>query len=145
MASGQLSTVVRHLHRLVDGPGITELSDAQLLERFTLRRDEGAFAALVRRYGPMVLGVCRRVLGNAHDAEDAFQATFLVLLRKAAAIRRGESLGCWLHEVSLRTALRARARDAQRRRHEQRVPDMPPTDFLASVVWRDLQPVLDEE
>ncbi len=144
MASGQLSTVVRHLHRL-GGEAQGEAGDGQLLERFAARQDQAAFAALVRRHGPMVLAVCRRVLGNAHDAEDAFQATFLILVRKAGSIRSREALGGWLHEVALRVAQRARARATNRRRHEQRVPDMPRKDFLAPVVWRDLQPVLDEE
>jgi RNA polymerase sigma factor (sigma-70 family) len=145
MASGQLSTVVRHLHRFAGGAQPGDEGDAQLLERFTARRDEAAFAALVRRHGPMVLAVCRRVLGNAHDAEDAFQAVFLALVRKAGSIRRRAALGGWLHEVALRVALRARASAQRRRQHEQRVPDMPKRDFLVTVVWRDLQPVLDEE
>ena len=86
MATGQMSSVIQHFRRaalLQDGGGMT---DGQLLERFLARRDEAAFEALVRRHGPMVLGVCRRVLHNAHDAEDAFQATFLVLVRKAASL-----------------------------------------------------------
>src|SRR5437762_2365355 len=73
------------------------LSDGELVERFLLRRDEAAFAALVRRHGPMVLAVCRRLLGHAQDAEDAFQATFLLLVRRAGAIRRRESVGSWLY------------------------------------------------
>jgi RNA polymerase sigma factor (sigma-70 family) len=144
MASGQLSTVLRHLHKLTDAAQAGGLTDAELLERFASRRDEAAFAALVKRHGPMVLAVCRRVLGNPHDAEDAFQATFLVLVRRACSLRR-EALGGWLHEVALRVALRARASAHSRRRHEQRAPDMPRKDFLATVVWRDLRPVLDEE
>ncbi|MCI0456964.1 MAG: sigma-70 family RNA polymerase sigma factor [Gemmataceae bacterium] len=142
MRPARWHTVVRHLHTLA-GPG--EATDSELLERFTAQRQESAFAALVRRHGPMVLGVCRRILGNAHDAEDAFQATFLVLVRKASTIRTGAALGGWLHEVATRLALRARASAANRRLHEQQVPHMAEHDFLAGVVWRDLQPVLDEE
>jgi RNA polymerase sigma factor (sigma-70 family) len=145
MPTGRLSTLVRRLHDLAELPHAAEVSDAQLLERFTTAQEEAAFAALVRRHGPLVLGVCRRVLHNPHDAEDAFQATFLILVRKAASIKQGAALGCWLHEVALRTAVRLRAREAGRRQREQRVPDMPQKDCLAAVVWRDLQPVLDEE
>jgi RNA polymerase sigma factor (sigma-70 family) len=145
MASGQLSTVVRHLHRLAAVPPAGEGSDAQLLERFVARRDQAAFAALLRRHGPMVLGVCRRVLRNVHDAEDAFQATFLILARKADAIGKPAALPGWLHEVARRTAVRARASETNRRQRERQVPDMPQTDFIADVAWRDLQPVLDEE
>jgi RNA polymerase sigma factor (sigma-70 family) len=146
MATGQLAAVLRHLHRLAGVPEGGELTDAQLLQQFLARRDEAAFAVLVRRHGPMVLGVCRRVLQNAQDAEDAFQATFLILARKAAAIADpGEALGGWLHQVAHRTALRARDRRASRRRHERQARAMHPPDFIAAVVWRDLQPVLDEE
>src|SRR5215470_2065575 len=141
MASTQLSTVVRHLHQLAGNAQAGDVTHAELLGRFAARRDEAAVAALVRRHGPMVLATCRRVLGNAHDAEDAFQAVFLVLVRKAGSIKRRAALAGWLYEVALRVALRARESANRRRRHEQRVPDMPRKDFLTTVVWRDLRPV----
>jgi RNA polymerase sigma factor (sigma-70 family) len=99
------------------------LSDAQLLERFLLRHDEAAeaaFAALLERHGPMVLAVCRRVLNDPHDAQDAFQATFLVLVRKAGTIRKRESIADWLHGVALRVAAHARADSVRRRAVERR-------------------------
>jgi RNA polymerase sigma factor (sigma-70 family) len=145
MATGQLSTVLRHIHKLVDAHRTEELTDAQLLERFVSRHEEAAFAALVQRYGPMVLGVCRRVLHHEHDAEDAFQATFLILVRKAARIGKREALGCWLHQVAYRLALKAKASAARRRLRERRVTSMQQTDFIATVAWNDLRPVLDEE
>ena len=117
MATGQLHSLARHLRRLAlsgDGP-----TDGQLLERLLTWREEAAFEALVRRHGPMVLGVCRRVLHDAHDAEDACQATFLVLARKAASIRRPGAVGSWLHGVAHRVALKAKAQAALRRRHEE--------------------------
>lgn len=141
MATAALSPVIRFLRRVAaDGPGPT---DAELLECFRRTRDEAAFATLVRRHGPMVLGVCRRVLGNPHDAEDACQAVFLVLARKAAAVGRPELLGNWLYGVAWRTARKARAR---RQRH-------PPSVSLSAVAapnsvqaaWPDLRPVLDDE
>jgi RNA polymerase sigma factor (sigma-70 family) len=115
-----MNAVLRHLHRaalLQAGGGLT---DGQLLGRFLTGRDEDAFAALVRRHGPMVLAVCRRILGDDHDAEDAFQATFLVLVRKAAALCRHPILGPWLHGVAYRTSLKARTMMARRRARERR-------------------------
>jgi RNA polymerase sigma factor (sigma-70 family) len=137
--------MLRQIRRLTGVPAAAELSDAEALERFARRQDEGAFTALVRRHGPMVLGVCRRVLGNVHDAEDAFQATFLILARKAGSISKPEALVGWLYEVARRTAERARASARARRYHERRAADVAQTDFIAAVAWRDLQPVLDEE
>src|SRR5437016_461634 len=107
MANRQLDT---HLSRARDGaamPTANELSDGQLLQRFITRRDETAFTALVQRHGPMVLAVCRRVLHDPHHAEDAFQATFLTLVKKAAAIGQPELLANWLYGVAYRTARKA--------------------------------------
>jgi RNA polymerase sigma factor (sigma-70 family) len=118
-------------------------ADRDLLRAFLTDRDEPAFAALVSRHGPMVLGVCRRVLGNPHDADDAFQATFLVLARKAGSVRRPELLGNWLYGVAVRCAKRAKARAAKRQAREQPVIDWPAPE--AGPDWRDVRPVLDEE
>src|ERR1700720_1313627 len=113
-----------HIHRMA-AAAPDDCPDAQLLERFARRREEAAFAALVRRHGPMVLGVCRRVLRNQQDAEDAFQAAFLFLVRKAAAIKQRELLGNWLYGVAYRTALDARAATMRRRARERQVNRMP--------------------
>jgi RNA polymerase sigma factor (sigma-70 family) len=144
MATSQMSEVIQHLRRTVllrDGAGLT---DGQLLEDYISRRDEAAFAALVRRHGPMVWGVCRRVLGNYHDAEDAFQTTFLVLVRKAASIASRELLANWLYGVAHQTALKARATSAKRRARERQVTEMP-EPALEQDLWNDLQPLLDQE
>src|SRR5207237_1037696 len=101
MRSGLMRGVVRRLRQAALGDGGT-LSDADLLERYLVQGDDAAFAALVRRHGPMVLGVCRRVLGNPHDADDAFQATFLVLVRKAHSIVPRAQVGPWLYGVAYR-------------------------------------------
>jgi RNA polymerase sigma factor (sigma-70 family) len=121
------------------------LTDGQLLERFNHRGDQSAFAALVQRHGPLVLGVCRRVLHDDHDTEDAFQATFVVLARKAAGISKHESLPSWLYKVAYRIALRARADKARRQSHEQQAPPRPVNRVLGDVVQHELQQILDEE
>src|SRR5262245_31568095 len=145
MATGQPSRALRHLRRamlLRDGAGLT---DGQLLKDYIGRRDGAALAALVRRHAPMVWGVCRRVLADYHDAEDAFQATFLVLVRRAASITSRELLANWLYGVAHRTALKARATAARRKGRERQVTDMPEPAVTQPDQWHDLQPVLDEE
>src|SRR5258707_11683848 len=107
MSQAPTSSSLRHLHRLLGEKAARELSDGDLLQRFVDWRDETAFAALVERHGQLVLSVCRHVLHHDHDAEDSFQATFLVLAHRAASIRKGASLASWLHGVAQRTALRA--------------------------------------
>jgi RNA polymerase sigma factor (sigma-70 family) len=144
MAREPTNPVIQLLCHTAGPPPDGDLADRRLLERFVTARDEAAFAALVRRHGPMVLGVCRRLLHDAHEAEDAFQATFLVLVHKARSIGRAESLGPWLHGVACRTA--ARAREAARRRARERdAAAMPDGGPVAEVVWRELRQVLDEE
>jgi RNA polymerase sigma factor (sigma-70 family) len=120
-------------------------SDRELLAQFTARQDSDAFAALVQRHGPTVLGVCRRVLREEQDAEDAFQATFLVLVRRAASIRKPERLGNWLYGVASRTARKARTQAARRRRRESEVAPMANGDPLPNLLWQELRYLLDEE
>src|SRR5271155_2629695 len=113
MAISQMHSVIRHLRRYARLQEDAGLSDGQLLDAFFVRREEAAFEALLCRHGAMVLGVCRRILRNEADAEDAFQATFLVLVHKVASVRLRRGLGNWLHGVAYYTALKARARAAR--------------------------------
>jgi RNA polymerase sigma factor (sigma-70 family) len=123
-----------------------ELTDRILLDRFTARGDEAAFAELVRRYGALVLGVCRRVLRHEQDAEDAFQATFLVLVRQAGVLRRRESVGSWLHEVACRIALKVKRDAARRRRREKKsMREMPVATVVPELIWEETRVLLDEE
>jgi RNA polymerase sigma factor (sigma-70 family) len=140
--ANKLNKVLDHLHRTLSPTG-GELTDGQLLARFIASRDEWAFAALVRRHGPMVLGVCRRMLRHVQDAEDCFQATFLVLARKAAVVKR-EAVGSWLYSVAYRTSLRARAVHARRRAREIQVEDMPHPEVIPDET-QDWRPWLDQE
>jgi RNA polymerase sigma factor (sigma-70 family) len=116
-----------------------------LLRRFTVQRDADAFELLVRRHGPMVLSVCRRMLRDPHAAEDAFQATFLVLVRKAASLRKPELLGNWLYGVAYRIALRGRLQMTRRVDHEMRTPTLPEINQQLEVEQCEMQAVLDEE
>lgn len=138
--------VLEGVERLFRSGTAVGLSDGQLLERFATRHDEAAeaaFAALVDRHGPMVLGVCRRVLGNPHDAQDAFQATFLVLVRKAGSVRKRESLAFWLHGVARRVSAHSRAAAARRRAVERSAGESAPlayeTDPGDLEVWDEVE------
>jgi RNA polymerase sigma factor (sigma-70 family) len=137
-----LSKFLKQIHHLLTPPG-GDQTDGELLSRFVVTRDEASFAALVRRHGPMVLTVCRRMLGHAQDAEDCFQATFLVLARKAATVKR-ESVGSWLYAVAYRTSLEARAVNARRRKREKQVQEMPHPEVLPPDI-PDWRPWLDRE
>jgi RNA polymerase sigma factor (sigma-70 family) len=123
---------------------VDEVSDGHLLDLFIRHKDESAFAGLVRRHGHMVLGVCQRILANSHDAEDCFQAAFLVLVRKATTIQPREMVGNWLYGVAYRTALEAKKMAARRRNREKKKFDMrrPEADPDR---WQELRPLLDEE
>ncbi|MCI0459796.1 MAG: sigma-70 family RNA polymerase sigma factor [Gemmataceae bacterium] len=143
MSTTGAGVILRHIRGLAADGG--EAPDRDLLERFTAAGDEAAFEALVRRHGPLVLGVCRRVLGNTHDAEDAFQAAFLILARKAASIHKTESLASWLYGVAYRVAARARGREEARVRLQRRAEPRSSVDPLEEVTARELLTVLDEE
>jgi RNA polymerase sigma factor (sigma-70 family) len=138
----RLSIMLRRLCHSLATP--RELPDRQLLERFALFRDETAFDLLVRRHGPLVLGVCRRVLGDDHHAEDAFQATFLLLARKVQSIERRESVGSWLYGVAYHTSLKLRTQIGRRRRREREAAAARPLETSARGT-RDLEAILDDE
>jgi RNA polymerase sigma factor (sigma-70 family) len=122
-----------------------EASDRELLDRFHRFRDQDAFETLVRRHGPMVLGVCRRVLSHAHDAEDAFQATFMVLVRRAGSVRDPELLANFLYGVAYRVARKARTRVTRQSQLERQAKPMPAEDVYSDLVWQELRSVLDQE
>jgi RNA polymerase sigma-70 factor (ECF subfamily) len=131
MATGQPDGIFRHLRRVALLHGGVGLTDGELLEGYLTKQDEAAFESLLLRHGPMVLGVCRRVLRNEADAHDAFQATFLVFLRKAPSISRRQEVGNWLYGVARKTALKAEALNRRRRVKEaqaRRVPWTTPPD-----------------
>jgi RNA polymerase sigma factor (sigma-70 family) len=144
MATGPMTEVLRRLRgaALHNGSGMT---DGQLLECFVGRRDEAAFAALVRRHGPMVWGVCRRILPGHHDAEDAFQATFLVLVRRAESVAPGHMVANWLYGVAHRTAVKARALAARRRRREGQLAEWSEPAAGDRSADHDLRSLLDRE
>ncbi|HEV3143927.1 MAG TPA: DUF6263 family protein [Gemmataceae bacterium] len=145
MASGQFETFFRHVRRAVLPQAAGELTDAQLLERFVRSRDEAAFELLLRRHGPMVFRLCLRILRRHHDAEDAFQATFLTLARKAGTIGRRESVGSWLYKVAYRIAVRAGTALPARRLSECSLPDPSGLEPILALLSGEAQTAVDEE
>jgi RNA polymerase sigma-70 factor (ECF subfamily) len=140
-----VNAVVRYLHTLFEVRAVAGLSDGQLLDCFIARQEGAALEALVRRHGPMVWGVCRHVLRDHHDAEDAFQATFLVLTRRAASIRPREKVGNWRYGVAHQTARKARATRARRRVREGQVPDAPEPEAVSNAPRDELAELIDHE
>ena len=136
MGRGQLGPVVHQFRHLFDGRSIAGVSEWQLLHRYLDRRDEVAFEAIVSRHGPMVLGVCRRLLGDPRDVEDAFQATFLILARKGGTLLEGDPVGHWLYGVAYRVALRPGLRrlvdDRSNDRARRRSPPAPRTRIASN-------------
>jgi RNA polymerase sigma factor (sigma-70 family) len=142
MSSAQVGAVLRHIRKLAAVHTDHELPDQQLLDRFARHRDEAAFTALLQRHGPMVLSVCRNVLHNLHDAEDAFQAAFLLLAQKAGSIHRQEAVSGWLYRVAYHAALRARAKVARRKFIEKRAITMPSAGPVLDMSLREVRGVL---
>ena len=145
MPTSRTDEILQHLRRTVllhDGAGLT---DAELLTDCINGRDQAAFAVLVKRHAAMVWNVCRRVLRDHHDAEDAFQATFVVFVRKAASIANKELLAGWLYGVARQTALKARATTAKRKGRQRQMVAIPEPAVAKQDLWSDLQPLLDLE
>jgi RNA polymerase sigma factor (sigma-70 family) len=145
MPGQSIDPVVRHVRKLAGGAPSTEASDHELLCCFAADHDEAAFSVLLSRHGPMVRDVCRRLLGQKSDVDDAFQAVFLILARQAQSVRNRQSLAGWLHGVAYRTAQRARRDAARRRRREACAPARPPADPVREAAWRELCAALDAE
>lgn len=143
MTSGQPYAVLKHIRRFVGARSARHVSDRVLLDRFLERNDEAAFASLVERHGSMVLGVCRRVLRNAHDAEDAYQATFLVLARRARSIHKKDSLGSWLHGVAFRMS--SNLKKAMARKRAVTLDEIAGPDTSREASWQEAQAIVDEE
>jgi enediyne biosynthesis protein E4 len=144
MPDESLGSTVRHIVRVLSAQG-GGLTDTELLERFVQHKDEAAFEILLWRHGPMVLRTCRRIAPQRVDAEDAFQATFLVFCRKAGSIGKGEALGSWLYKVAYRIARKAQMQAARRETTADRVEEVAAPDAVDDLLWQDLRPILDEE
>lgn len=143
MKDSGINSAIRDLQTLLDEGVIGQLTDGQLLDRFLTRREAVVFEAIVHRHGSMVWSVCRRVLRDHHDAEDACQATFLVLSRKAASVMPREKVGNWLYGVAYQTSMKARATRAKRRSRESQVPKLPEPEAALEKQCDDLSPQLD--
>jgi RNA polymerase sigma factor (sigma-70 family) len=145
MATAQLGVVLRHVRSLATNRKSEEETDGALLRAFLSERDQSAFEALLRRYGPMVLRVARRTLGHDQDAEDILQAAFMLLVRQAGSIRKQESLASWLHGVAYRMATHAKRAAARRRGHESQANPTQPPDPALRAAWQEIQALLDAE
>lgn len=145
MAKAHLENAIRHIRKLAACEAANERTDRQLLHDFSVQRDQTAFAALFRRHGDLVFGVCQHVLGHGQDAEDAFQATFLVLAQSASGIKKRDAVASWLHGVAYRTAMRAKRDLARRRFHERQAMAMAKTKPRWDLALQDLQGIVDEE
>src|SRR5262245_9086126 len=145
MVTGHMNHVIQRLRRAALVRDGSAQAAGQLLETYLTRRDEAALEALLARHGPMVWGVCRRVLGDCHDAEDAFQATFLVFVRKATSVTPRAMLANWLYGVAHQTALNIRTSVRKRHRREQPMANLPEPPVMDERAWREIRPILDEE
>jgi RNA polymerase sigma factor (sigma-70 family) len=145
MSESSLGKVLAHIRRVAAAHAYRDLADSELLERFLQENDDAAFTVVIERHGPMVLGLCRRMLGNLHDAEDVCQATFLVLARKAASIRKSTALSSWLHGVACRAAGQLKRDEARRQCRERGMHAAIAKDPAGEVSWREAQTILDEE
>jgi RNA polymerase sigma factor (sigma-70 family) len=145
MASERAGTILRHIRELILTQATRNLSDGQLLQHFVTAQEEAAFSALMQRHSTLVWGVCRRYLPREHDAEDAFQATFLVLARKAGSIRKGESVGSWLFGVAHRVAMKAKLAASKRRIRESHSPGRVSEEPVTGAALHELQARLDTE
>jgi RNA polymerase sigma factor (sigma-70 family) len=145
MTGGHIGIVLRRLRGLLGAECAGGPTDGELLRRYVVARDDSAFEALLRRHGPMVLGVCRRLLGCAQDVDDAFQATFLILIRRASAIEHGDRVANWLYGVAYRVAVRARVQAAKRRDRQQPLTDVARDDAPKPGVEEAVRVLLDEE
>jgi RNA polymerase sigma factor (sigma-70 family) len=145
MVRPSTSPILEMIRKVMEDQRDKDQADQDLVQRFRGQQDEGAFVALLRRHGPMVLGVCRCVLGNEADAEDAFQTTFLVFAGKSGSIRKAQSVSSWLYGVAYRTALKLRAEQARRKKHDERASREPLCESADDLTWRETQQVIHEE
>jgi RNA polymerase sigma factor (sigma-70 family) len=145
MVPGNAGTILRHIRTNIDTQAAHGLTDGQLLERFVASRDESAFASLMRRHGQLVWGVCANRLHREQDVEDAFQATFMILVRRAATIHKKESVGSWLHGVAYRVAMRAKKNVSKRRGQEREAAAKKCQESASETGLREIQAILNEE